>query len=382
MKRLALTRFRLLAAASAAGLAWRAYLQRLAELRRAKAWYERLTESIAEGLVVVDAAGRITFFNQGAERITGWRRGEALGRGIRDVLNLSESDQDRLIDFLAAPNARRRLRFKTRGGRPVSLAVTGARLVPPDGGPPQTALVLRDVSDEEEGHHLHSYFLANITHEFRTPLAGLNASIELLMDEGAYLSPDEMDELIASIHLSASGLQALVDNLLESVTIEAGHFAIHRRPVAINAVLAEAIRLMQPLLDRRRQTLALTEPLSVPQVAADPTRLTQVLINLLSNASKYSPQAETIDLSLGLDADRLRVAVADRGPGIPPAERQALFQRFVRVGARDDDRMGIGLGLSVVKAIIEGHHGEVGVEENPGGGSVFWFTLPLTGEAA
>ncbi|NLF76094.1 MAG: hypothetical protein GX573_10375, partial [Chloroflexi bacterium] len=174
----------------------------------------------------------------------------------------------------------------------------------------------------------------------------------------------------------------LVDNLLESVTIEAGHFAIHRRPVAINAVLAEAIRLMQPLLDRRRQTLALTEPLSVPQVAADPTRLTQVLINLLSNASKYSPQAETIDLALALDADRLRVAVADRGPGIPPAERQALFQRFVRVGARDDDRMGIGLGLSVVKAIIEGHHGEVGVEENPGGGSVFWFTLPLTGEAA
>lgn len=237
--------------------------------------------------------------------------------------------------------------------------------------------MLRDITDEEIGRRLHSYFLGNITHEFRTPLSGLKASIELLLDNVDYLTPAELHELLNSVHLSVSGLQALVDNLLESVNIEAGRFSIHRRPVELNQVIAEAIRTMQPLLDRRGQRLSLMEPLQLPAVHADPTRLNQVIINLLANASKYGPQDETIDLELAEMDDHLRVAVVDRGPGIPAEERARLFNRFVRAGAQTSDQVGIGLGLSVVKAIVEGHGGQVGIDERPGGGSIFWFTLPL-----
>jgi two-component system sensor histidine kinase KdpD len=101
------------------------------------------------------------------------------------------------------------------------------------------------------------------------------------------------------------------------------------------------------------------------------------MINLLANASKYGPQNETIDLELAQVENMLKVCIADRGPGIPPAERAHVFNRFVRLGASTAEQYGIGLGLSVVKAIITGHGGSVGVDERPGGGSIFWFTLPL-----
>jgi PAS domain S-box-containing protein len=349
----------------------------------ARPWQETLLDSLAEGIIVFDAQQRIVFFSQGAARITGWNGGDARGRPLSDMLHLPEQDRQRLADYLASPGYTRPLRLTAQGERPVILAATGARL--PAAGEnegAESAIVLRDITDEETGRNLHTYFLAHISHEFRTPLSGLIASIELLRDEIGSLSPVEVDELLNSIHLSASGMKALVDNLLESVNIEAGHFTIHRRSTDLNQVFADVIRMMQPLLDRRKQLLSLTEPFQLPAVNADPTRLTQVMINLLSNASKYSPLEGAIDLTLQQHGDALQIAVADRGPGIPPAERAELFKRFVRLNARDSEQAGMGLGLSVVKAIVEQHGGQVGVDERPGGGSIFWFTLPLSGGAA
>jgi PAS domain S-box-containing protein len=350
----------------------------LEELSRVKTWSETLIQSMIEGVITFDTDRRITFFSRGAARIADWTSEEASGQSIGEVLNLSESETSQLI---SAAGGKRQVQITTRGSQRKTLAVTSAKVVPPDSDTEQTVLVLRDITDEEMGRRLHSYFLGNITHEFRTPLSGLKASIELLLDETDYLSPDEIHELLNSIHLSVSGLQSLVDNLLESVNIEAGRFSIHRRPVDLNLITAEAIRTMQPLLDRRKQWLSLIEPLQLPPVHADPTRLTQVMINLLANASKYGPQEKAIDLELGQMGECLKVTIADRGPGIPPNERANLFNRFVRLGAQTSEQYGIGLGLSVVKAIIEGHGGEVGVDERPGGGSVFWFTLPLVEKA-
>lgn len=321
--------------------------------------FEAVLHALPEGIMVIDAQARIRFVNRAAEQITGWTTGDAVGRDVSEVLAQPADAIHALI----------------RGSRLMLQDVECTALSFTEADEPHTALVLRPPAPQDSDRALHSYFLANITHEFRTPLAGLNASLELLMDEIAYLSPAEVDELLSSIHLSAAGLQALVDNLLESVNIEAGHFALSRRPVHLNRVLAEAIRLVQPLLDRRRQLLSLTEPLRLPRVLADPTRLTQVVINLLSNASKYSPLDSTIEVSLAQDGDRVRVAVADQGPGVPLEDRGRLFRRFVR--SRSSEQAGIGLGLSVVRRIIEEHHGAVGVEDRPGGGAVFWFTLPL-----
>ena len=221
------------------------------------------------------------------------------------------------------------------------------------------------------------HLLANVSHEFRTPLSAVAAAVELLMDQAPDLSPDEIQELLTSLHLGVLNLQKLVDNLLESASIEAGRFQVHPRPCNLDGIIVEAVRTMQPLLNKYGQRLTVELPASIPIVQADPRRTVQVLVNLLSNASKYGPTDAEITIGVVTVHDWVRVTVSDQGPGIPVAQRVDLFQRFATSEAAGSDRQaGFGLGLSVVKAIVEGHNGQVGVDDRPGGGSVFWFTLP------
>jgi two-component system phosphate regulon sensor histidine kinase PhoR len=347
----------------------------LERLARQKDWSDTLLRSIVEGIVTLDGQGRLTSFSPAAERITGWRADDVLGRRVDDVLRTVDGDP--FSEELPNPGGRRSVRVLHRSGRHLTLATTAASVRPPDGEAAQLALVVRDITEEESVQSLRSYFLANISHEFRTPLSAINASVELLLDDLESLTAGELRELLDSIHRSVTGLQTLIDNLLESLSIEAGRFTVRRRTTDLPQVLDEAARVMRPLLDRRRQELRCEIPSELPPLWIDPMRITQVLVNLLSNAGKYSPVGEAIVVRVEAPAaGRVRVSVADRGEGIPPAERENLFRRFVRLGVSDAPQYGIGLGLSVVKAIVEEHGGQVGVDERPGGGSIFWFTLP------
>lgn len=356
----------------------RRYLENLAQ---AKAWSETLIQSVVEGIITVDSQGAITSFSQGAERLLEWRSHEVLDKSVNEIFPMLDGGQ--FVEHLPQTGGMHPIKVLTRNGREITLAVTSARLKPSNGGSSQLALVFRDITEEEAAQRLRSYFLANISHEFRTPLSALNASVELLLEEIEDLSLAEIAELLDSVHLSVTSLQTLIDNLLESTSIEAGHFRIHRRPTEINDVISEAVRLMKPLLDRRQQSLALYEPDELPLANVDPTRLTQVLVNLLSNASKYSPMEDTIELAVEkVSRDTLRLSVADGGPGISPHDRANLFRRFVRLGDGDETQYGVGLGLWVVKTIVEEHGGEVGVDNRPTGGAIFWFTVPLNGGEA
>jgi PAS domain S-box-containing protein len=355
-------------------------LHALEDLSRAKVWSETLIQSVMEGIVTIDELGIVTSFNQGAEQITGWNSYEALGKSINQVFPLVEEEDD-FIQHINLSGGAQHVNVKTRKDREVTLAVTSALLNSPKNGMYQMALVLRDISEEEATRRLRSYFLANISHEFRTPLTALNASVELLLEDIEELSLAEIAELLNSIHLSVTGLQTLIDNLLESTSIEAGCFRIRCRPTDMGDVFTAALQVVKPLLERRRQNLSLAVPPKIPLVNADPTRLTQVLVNLLSNASKYSPMDSTIELRLkSVNGNNLRVSVSDQGPGIPLTERSKLYRRFMRLGESEMAQYGIGLGLSVVKAIIDSHHGAVGMNERPGGGSVFWFMIPFQEE--
>jgi signal transduction histidine kinase len=229
-------------------------------------------------------------------------------------------------------------------------------------------------------HRLVGHFLANIAHEFRTPLSALAASAELLLDQAAALSPAELQELLTSLHLGVLGLQTLIDNLLESASIEAGRFRVSPRPANLAEIIAEVTRTLQPLLARRRQPLRTELPTSLPPVQADPRRTGQVLTNLLYNASKYSPDEAEITLAATATGDWVRVTVADCGPGIPAELRTDLFRRFIynrTPHSQSHAQAGTGLGLSVVKAVVEAQGGQVGVDDRPNGGAIFWFTLPV-----
>lgn len=353
----------------------------LNDLRREKAWSSNLLESIIEGIVTLDTHGRITFFSHGAEQITGWSRDEVMGRSCDDVLQPANTGE-RLSQLLPPRGGKTKVNLLLADGRQATLAITGAKLAP-EGSPTQVALVFRDVSEEEIIHRLVGYFLANIAHEFRTPLSALAASVELLLDQAPDLSAGELQELLSSLHLGVVGLQTVVDNLLESASIEAGRFRVSPRPTSLPDIIAEVTQTLQPLLDRRSQYLTLALPDSLPQVQADPRRTGQVLLNLLFNASKYSPDATEITLAAAVTDSLVRVTVADCGPGIPAEFRTDLFRRFMYDRAAHNQshaQAGAGLGLSVVKAIVEAQGGQVGVDDRPGGGAIFWFTLPAVKE--
>jgi PAS domain S-box-containing protein len=353
-------------------------LAALAERSQARDWLNNLIQSIVEGVVTFDQQGRITFLSQGAEVLLGQDSATALGRSINDLLPLTEGDDGQFSDHIPAPGGKSQIGVLTHDNKPVVLSITGAQLIPPNGETPQVALVLRDVTQEETARRLHSYFLANISHEFLTPLSTLNAAVELLMHEAETMSPTEIRELLKPTYLSLLGLQTLIDNLLQSSRIEAGQFTLKRQPVDLNQIIAGALAIVQPLFERRRQTFAVSEPAEPVVLSADPTRLTQVLINLLSNAGKYSPPNQAIDLRIERRGDRLRLAVADRGSGIAPGERANLFRRFIQMHSAEHEQYGIGLGLYVVKTTVEAHGGQVGSDDRPGGGSIFWLELPLT----
>lgn len=326
----------------------------------------------------MDQAGLVTYLNPAAERIAGMDAAEALGRPVEEILP-PRSGSGTPADALVSGEKKRLVSVTNRQGQEITLSLTSVPLPLGTDAGAGSVLVFRDATEEDAARRLRSYFLGNISHEFRTPLSALKASVELLLDSIGDLSKDETIELVKSLHFSVTGLQTLIDNLLESVSIEAGRFQIRKRPTDLDRIVREAGLVMQPLLERRRQTLETHLEAGLPQVEADPMRLNQVLVNLISNASKYGPLDRPIELELvRTDEATVRFAVSDQGSAIPEDERANIFRRFVRLSdEKDRAQYGVGLGLAVVKTIVESHGGRVGLEARPGGGNRFWFTLPV-----
>jgi PAS domain S-box-containing protein len=348
----------------------------LTELRDEKAWREHILESVIEGIITIDKWNRISFFSRGAEDITGWKQDEVLGEFINHIFKLSEGDGS-FSEYIPKPGGTQKVLVKFRDNRAATLAITGAKLVPPEAGKADYALVLRDVSNEEAIRRLLGDFLANISHEFRTPLSGLAASIELLLDQLADLEQFEIEELLNNIHLGTISLQNLIDNLLEGASIETGRFQVWTQSADAVEIVDEAIRMVQPLVDKYGLTIRKVWPAKLPEVQADPRRTIQVLVNLLSNAVKWGGEGSEITISIHAGVEEIKISVADRGPGIPLESQATLFHRFAQSQTGSRAEQGAGLGLSVVKAIIEAQGGQVGVRNRKERGAEFWFTLPL-----
>jgi PAS domain S-box-containing protein len=348
----------------------------LDQLKLEKAWIENLLNSVVEGLLAVDDKMRINFASEAVERITGARLSMFLGRSLDDVF-ITPGGEDLFSHQIPAPNQSRRIPV-TINGREVLLAVSVSKLVPPDAGNASLALVIRDVSDEERIHRLLGEFLANITHEFRTPLSALSASVELLLDQLPSLSTPEINQLLHAINIGIIDLQSLIDNLIEAASIEAGRFKVNPKPTPLGSIILDAIGTVEPIAQKQDLKLVFIDPNQAMTVLADQRRTSQALLNLLSNSIKHSPAGGTITVQCRMINNVVQVDVIDEGQGIPKNQHSKLFNRFMAPISEDDgDQLGLGLGLSVVKAIIEAQNGSVGYRDGDKGGAVFWFTLPV-----
>jgi K+-sensing histidine kinase KdpD len=220
-------------------------------------------------------------------------------------------------------------------------------------------LVVREENATESARAMRDRILANLSHEFQTPLSAQIASIELLRDH-LRSSPDAVAiRLTDAQYRGTMRLSQLVDNLLDSVRIESGEMRLRKQPVDLAAVVADAIELMQPLVDQRDQRIvpALRPG---PVLTGDSQRLFSVMVNLLANANKFAPDQTTIWVEMEWSPDRVTVWVEDEGPGLPPlSESSDLFAPFKRSPHEEPSQRGSGLGLAIVHAVVVAHGGEV-----------------------
>jgi signal transduction histidine kinase len=224
--------------------------------------------------------------------------------------------------------------------------------------------------------------LANISHEFRTPLSAQLASVELMLDGLESMPRERLGELLEALQRGTLRLTRLIDNLLESVRIESGQLGIRRQPVALAQVVEDAEDLMGGLLVQRRQTLSLALPADLPAITGDAPRLTQVVTNLLANASKFGPEGSTITIGAARTGQGVELYVEDSGPGAPELGNASNFERFYRAADQEPDPRGLGLGLWIVKSIVERHGGSVRAERTAAGLTRFTVALPAAAEAA
>lgn len=351
--------------------------EKVIQLQQEQDWNRHLLEAIAEGILTLDEENRILYFSPAAERITGWTKDEVVQRFVDDFFKLVDNDT-LFSENLPSPGEKYFLHVELAKGKKATLSISGAEFLPGEAGDTQIALVFRDVTEEVAINRLLGQFLSNVAHEFRTPLSALAASVELLEDQFPDFNSNEVMELIRSQKLGVLGLETLIDNLLESSSIEARRFRVTPRTFDLDGIISDVEQTLSPLLEKHGQKLVVKMPEELPLVYGDPRRTVQVLINLLSNAIKYGPENSEIVLN-AIERDRkVRVSISDHGPGISPEYREEIFTRF-NIPRTENERAkpGAGLGLSVVKAIVEAQGGEVGVDDNPGSGASFWFTLRL-----
>lgn len=337
-------------------------------LRRQQSESSAILTGINDGVFTVDRERRWQYVNPRVAAMLGQPAEALLGRFCGDVLQPVGADGTRPCEdncpilharFRAGVRATEHLRLASGERRVVVITSAAPAEEETASGALRQVQVIRDETDLEAARHLRDAILANISHEFRTPLSAQLASIELLLDQLPELTPDQVGELVVAQQQGALRLTQLIDNLLESVRIEAGQDSIRRRPVAVDEVIEQALELTRPLLHLRRQTVEVDLPYPCPPVCGDAPRLSQVFVNLLANANKFAPPETVIRIGGMVEADSVTLWVEDEGPGLPTVAAQPLFARFTRAAGEEPEAGGVGLGLWIVKSIVERHGGRV-----------------------
>jgi two-component system, OmpR family, sensor histidine kinase KdpD len=223
---------------------------------------------------------------------------------------------------------------------------------------------------------LRAALLSSISHDLRTPLSSIKASASSLLQEDVQWDEEARRSFALSIEHEADRLNRLVENLLDMSRIEGGALKPEKEWYPIDELIHDVLGHMQPLLQGR--TVQTDLPDDLPPVELDYLQIDQVLTNLIENAVRYTPTDSPIEISARAQGNQMMISVADRGPGIPPADLERIFDKFYRVsGTPAQTVRGSGLGLAVSRGLIEAHGGHIWAENRPGGGAIFRFTLPL-----
>jgi PAS domain S-box-containing protein len=351
--------------------------------RKLRLFSERAPISVFE----LDPGATILDMNPAAENLFGYAAPELVGRSwIAMVLGPDERSRAQTwwpgLVAAGKPVTLIAEQCLRRDGLELACEWTLTPLSDEEGRVNSIVLQGRDITQQRAAERMRGEFTSTLSHELRTPLTSILGSLQLLRSGALGDMDKDQGELVEVAERNGQRLLDLINEVLDIEKIESGRLTLMPEPMPIDSLLNESVRLNQGYADRFRANLALHGAVPGVIVRADRKRLMQVMTNLLSNAAKFSPPNSAVDVSVSRPGDTVRVEVSDRGPGIPEAFRSKIFGRFAQADSADSRiKGGTGLGLAISKRLIELMQGRIGFEDRSGGGTTFFFELPVLSSA-
>jgi two-component system phosphate regulon sensor histidine kinase PhoR len=336
---------------------------------------ESVLDNMINGIVMIDQNGKILLMNRQAEEILGFSGKELVGRHYAEAKQQYELSQMIKEGLKKHTHLREEITFYFPEERLLDLNIVPIR----SGGNSFSGvlLVLQDVSAIRRLERMRSEFVANVSHELKTPITAVKGFAETLLG-GAVSDEDTARSFLQIIYDESDRLNRLIGDILELSKVESRRVPLVFSPIELDSFVGKAVTLLEAEAARKNIELVLQAEPGL-YVEADEDRLRQIIVNLLSNGINYTPEGGKVSIKVeGLGDDHIRVQISDTGIGIPKKDLPRIFERFYRVDkARSRSSGGTGLGLSIVKHLIELHKGTISVTSTLGAGSTFIIELPV-----
>jgi len=333
--------------------------------------------NIADGIVAVDREGHVVLWNEAAERITGVRTSDAIGRSTEQVLQrtLASGDDTERGDRLLAIR---------RADEDVWLSLTEAIMRDPAGAVAGRIFAFRDISAERVVEQMKSDFVTAVSHELRTPLTSIYGFAETLLRQDVLFGEEERRTFLGYIASESDRLTMIVDQLLNVARLDTGDLQVNLAPTDVRAVVSDVVQTAEQAPAANGHDFFVDLPEHPVDAEADSDKLRQILANLVDNAIKFSPDGGRVTVAARINDEVVEVRVVDEGIGIPEEEQRRIFTKFYRGESmtRDPSTTGTGLGLFIAHGLVSAMGGRMWVDSREGAGSSFAFELPLAPHAA
>jgi PAS domain S-box-containing protein len=358
------------------------------DVSKGKAYIEDLVENAGDAILSTNMEDRILTWNRGAEVIFGYSKEEAIGQSLAVLLppdRMRELEEVRNKVQLTGVIRNLEVRRKRKDGAMIDVALAVSPINNKVGNVSGFLHLARDITEKKryeqrlrELDKMKSDFVSNVSHELRTPLTAIKGSVDNMLDGITGPLSEKQDRYLVRIKSNADRLTRLINNVLDLSRIEAGKIDLKSVYLSLVTLAQEVAESIRPVATEKLISLEVDSPDISATAWADRDKITQVLMNLVGNAVKFTPPHGKVSVAVNRNGDQwMRISVTDTGPGIPPEEAEKIFDRFYQIDQSGKQKArGTGLGLAISKVLVEMHGGKIWAESGVGGGSTFSFTLP------